>query len=107
MIQKISKAWQINKYYENNEDRTSEFKQRNKNFTLQFYEDLSFVQSALVNDTLRTRSGAWMLNEDLDSLFLYSTEDTTRFFIRLLRIKNLNVREVKADSTFDYLMVDY
>lgn len=107
VIQKIAKAWQVNKYYENNEDKTAEFKERNKNFTLQFYEDLSFVQSALVNDTLRTRSGSWMLNEDLDSLFLYSTQDTNRFFIRLLRIKNLNVREVKSDSTFDYLMVDY
>ena len=107
VIQKIAKAWQVNKYYENNEDKTAEFKERNKNFTLQFYEDMSFVQSALVNDTLRTRSGSWMLNEDLDSLFLYSTQDTNRFFIRLLRIKNLNVREVKSDSTFDYLMVDY
>jgi hypothetical protein len=107
VIQKIAKAWQVNKYYENNEDKTAEFKERNKNFTLQFYEDMSFVQSALVNDTLRTRSGSWMLNEDLDSLFLYSTQDTSRFFIRLLRIKNLNVREVKSDSTFDYLMVDY
>ena len=107
VIQKISKAWQINKYYENNEDKTIEFKQRNKNFTLQFYEDMSFVQSALVNDTLRTRGGSWMLNEDFDSLFLYSPQDTNRFFIRLLRVKNLNVREVKSDSTFDYLMVDY
>lgn len=107
VIEKIAKAWQINKYYENNEDRTSQFKERNKNFTLQFYKDMSFVQSALVNDTLRTRGGSWMLNEDLDSLFLYSQQDTNCFFIRLLRIKNLNVREVKSDSTFDYLMVDY
>lgn len=107
VIEKIAKAWQINKYYENNEDKTAQFKERNRNFTLQFYEDMSFVQSALVNDTLRTRGGSWILNEDLDSLFLYSPNDTNRFFIRLLRIKNLNVREVKSDSTFDYLMVDY
>ncbi len=106
-IQKISKSWQLNKYYENNIDKTAEFKSLNKNFTLQFYEDKTFLQSAVVNDTFRTRSGSYELNEKLDSLFLYAPQDTNRFFIRLLRIKNLNLRETKADSTFDYLLIDF
>jgi hypothetical protein len=106
-IQKISKSWQLNKYYENNIDKTAEFKALNKNFTLQFYTDKTFLQSAVVNDTLRVRSGSYELNEKLDSLFLYTVQDTNRFFIRLLRIKNLNLREAKADSTFDYLMIDF
>ena len=104
---KISKAWQINKYYEDNSDKTSEFKTENKNYTLQFYPDLTFLQSAVVNDTFRTRSGNWAFNEDVDSVFLYSTEDTSRYFIRLLRARNLNIRQVISTTTYDYLMVDY
>ena len=104
---KISKAWQINKYYEDNNDLTSEFKTENKNYTLQFYPDLTFLQSAVVNDTFRTRSGNWAFNEEVDSVFLYGTEDTTRYFIRLLRAKNLNIRQVISTTTQDYLMVDY
>lgn len=106
-IEKISKSWQINKYYENNIDKTAEFKALHKNFTLQFYRDKSFLQSAVVNDTLRVRSGSYELNGKPDSLFLYTGADTGRFFIRLLRIKNLNLREVKADSVFDYLLTDF
>ena len=104
---KISRAWQINKYYENNNDMTASFKSHNKNFTLQFYADQTFLQSAVVNDTFKAESGDWHFNADLDSLFLESDVDTNRYYIRLLRQKNLNIREVISMTTYDYLMVDY
>lgn len=104
---KISRTWQINKYYENNNDLTAAFKSNNKNYTIQFFTDHTFIQSAIVNDTFKTNSGAWDFNEDLDSLFVYGNVDTNRYFIRLLRIKNLNIREVISATTHDYLMVDY
>lgn len=104
---RISRAWQINKYYQNNNDMTAAFKSENKNYTLQFYTDMTFLQSAVVNDTFRTNAGTWQFNEDLDSVFVYGNEDTSRYFIRLLRIKNLNIREVISTTTHDYLMVDY
>lgn len=106
-ISKISRAWQINKYYEDNLDRTAAFKSTNKNYTLQFFDDLKFLQFAVVNDTVRTRSGNWAFSTGLDSLYLYGTTDTSRYFIRLLRQKNLNIRRVQSDTTYDYLMIDY
>lgn len=104
---KISRAWQINKYYEDNEDLTASFKSTNKNYSLQFYTDHTFLQSAIVNDTFRTNAGDWEFNENLDSLFLYGNADTNHFYIRLLRQQNLNIREVISTTTYDYLMVDY
>lgn len=104
---KLVKPWKINKYYVNNEDSTAAFKAKYKNYSLQFFEDMSFVQTAIVNDTFQARYGSWYLNEGLDSLFLESSADTNRFFIRLLRIKNLNIREVKANTSYDYLMVEF
>lgn len=105
--QKISRAWRINKYYVENEDRTAIFKSKNKNYSLQFFEDFTFTQSAVVNDTFRTKNGTWAFDEEVDSLFLYSQADTHYYFIRLLRLKNLNIRETLSDSAYDYLMVDY
>lgn len=106
-LDKIVRAWQINKYYLDNEDFTSSFKSENKNYTVQFYEDYTYLQSAVVNDTFRTKNGTWQFNEGLDSLFLYHEVDTHRYYIRLLRLKNLNIREVVSTTTHDYLMVDY
>lgn len=106
-LDKIARAWQVNKYYEDNDDLTSTFKSENKNYTLQFYEDYSYMQSAVVNDTFRTTAGTWQFNEGLDSLYLYNDVDTHYYFIRLLRLKNLNIREVISTTTYDYLMVDY
>lgn len=104
---KISRAWQINKYYENNEDKTSEFKATNKNFSLQFYPDNTFLRSAMIQDTFYTQSGTWEFSNPIDSLFLYSSTDTNRYFIRLLRPKNLNLREAIGTNLYDYLLVDY
>lgn len=104
---RISRAWQINKYYENNNDMTAAFKSHNKNFTLQFYADQTFLQSAVVNDTFKTRGGNWYFNEQIDSLYLETATDTNRFYIRLLRQKNLNIREIISTTTYDYLLVDY
>ena len=106
-IDRISRAWQVNKYYEDNEDFTAAFKAENKNYTLQFYPDLTFLQSAVVNDTFYTHNGTWAFSEQLDSLYLYRDVDTTRYYIRLLRQKNLNIRKTISDTTYDYLMVDY
>jgi len=106
-LSKIAHGWQVNKYYVDNEDFTAAFKVENKNFTLQFYEDYTFLQSAVVNDTFRTRNGSWAFSQQIDSLYLYGTADTNRYFIRLLRQKNLNIREVVADTSYDYLMIDY
>lgn len=106
-LSKISHGWQVNKYYVDNEDFTAAFKAENKNFTLQFYEDYTFLQSAVVNDTFRTHNGTWAFSEEIDSLFMYGSADTNRYFIRLLRQKNLNIREVVADTSYDYLMIDY
>lgn len=106
-LDKIARAWQVNKYYEDNNDLTPTFKSENKNYTLQFYEDYSYLESAVVNDTFRTTAGTWQFNEGLDSLYLYNDVDTHHYFIRLLRLKNLNIREVISTTTYDYLMVDY
>lgn len=106
-LTKISKAWQLNKHYVNNEDKTAEFKSVNKNFTLQFYEDYTFLQSAVVNDTFRTKSGSWDLNEDLDTIFFQTSTDTNAYFIRLLRQKNFNIRQTVADTSYDYFLTDY
>ena len=106
-LDKITRAWQVNKYYVDNNDRTSTFKSEKKNYTLQFYEDFTYLESAVVNDTFRTQTGTWEFTEALVSLYLYNNVDSHYYYIRLLRLKNLNIREVISDTTYDYLMVDY
>lgn len=103
----IARAWQINKFYQNNTDFTAQFKATFRNYSISFTKDGLFTESYVdtTNSPVGT-AGTWKFNNGVKNLILVYGDSTriTNYKIILLTKQNLNVQR-DSTVTRDYLLI--